>query len=99
MSQSASPAASGADGARPRTPRRAGGAAQSSGDRQRRGLFGRIVLFIRQVVAELRLVQRPTRSELITYTIVVLVFVVAVMAYVSLLDLGFGQLVLWVFGG
>ena len=42
---------------------------------------------------------RPTRTELITYTSVVLVFVTAVMAFVSVLDFGFGHLVLLVFGG
>ena len=57
------------------------------------------MLFLRQVIAELRKVVRPTRSELITYTSVVLVFVIAVMVYVSLLDFGFGKLVLWAFGG
>ena len=56
-------------------------------------------LFLRQVVAELRKVVRPTRNQLITYTTVVLVFVLAVMAYVSVLDFGFGKLVLWAFGG
>ncbi len=56
-------------------------------------------LFLRQVISELRKVVRPTRSELITYTTVVLVFVVAVMIYVSVLDFGFGKLVLWAFGG
>jgi len=60
---------------------------------------GRLRLFLRQVVAELKKVVRPTRSELITYTTVVLVFVVAVMIYVSILDIGFGKLVLWAFGG
>lgn len=56
-------------------------------------------LFLRQVVAELKKVVRPTRNELITYTTVVLVFVLAVMTYVSLLDTGLGRLVLWVFSG
>jgi preprotein translocase subunit SecE len=56
-------------------------------------------LFFRQVIAELRKVVRPTRSELITYTTVVLVFVLAVMTYVSFLDFGLGRLVLWAFGG
>ena len=64
----------------------------------RRGGRG-VGLFLRQVVAELRKVVRPTRNELITYTTVVLVFVLAVMAFVSVLDFGFGKLVLWVFGG
>lgn len=61
-------------------------------------LFARIALFVRQVVAELRKVVTPTRSELITYTTVVLVFVAVVMAFVTVLDLGIGQAVLWVFG-
>ena len=60
---------------------------------------GGFVLFLRQVVAELRKVVRPTRDELVAYTSVVLVFVVAVMLYVSILDFGFGRLVLWAFGG
>ncbi len=54
--------------------------------------------FYRQVVAELRKVVWPTQQQLITYFIVVLVFVVVVMAFVSLLDLGFGKLVFAVFG-
>ena len=58
----------------------------------------RIALCVRQGVAELRKVVTPTRSELITYTTVVLVFVVVVMAFVTVLDLGIGQAVRWVFG-
>jgi preprotein translocase subunit SecE len=69
-------------------------------NRERRdGLVPRIRRFLRQVVAELKKVVRPTRNELITYTTVVLFFVVVVMAYVSGLDYLFGKLVLWVFGG
>jgi preprotein translocase subunit SecE len=60
---------------------------------------GGVNLFLRQVVAELKKVVRPTRTELITYTSVVLIFVLAVMTYVALLDFGFGKLVLWAFGG
>jgi preprotein translocase subunit SecE len=60
---------------------------------------GGLRLFLRQVVAELKKVVRPTRTELITYSTVVLVFVLAVMTFVSLLDIGFGKLVLWAFGG
>ena len=66
---------------------------------RRQGLLARLSLFLRQVVAELKKVVRPTRNELITYTSVVLVFVVVVMLYVSVLDLAFGQLVLWALGG
>lgn len=61
--------------------------------------FGRVRLFNRQVVAELKKVVRPTRHELLTYTWVVLIFVLAVMAFVSALDYGFGKLVIWVFSG
>ena len=54
--------------------------------------------FYRQVVAELRKVVWPTQEQLITYFIVVLVFVAVVMTIVSLLDLGFGKLIFAVFG-
>ena len=50
-------------------------------------------------IAELKKVVRPTRSELMTYTSVVLVFVLVVMAFVTLVDLGIGKVVFWVFGG
>ena len=53
--------------------------------------------FYRQVVAELRKVVWPTRQMLITYFWVVLVFVIVVMTFVSLLDLGFGKLVFAIF--
>ncbi|MFT4287007.1 preprotein translocase subunit SecE [Nocardioides sp.] len=55
--------------------------------------------FYRQVVAELRKVVWPTREQLSTYFIVVLVFVLILMAITSLLDLGWGQLFFAIFGG
>lgn len=55
------------------------------------------VTFYRQVVAELRKVVWPTQQQLVTYLIVVLVFVLVLIAYVSLLDLGLGKLVFWIF--
>jgi preprotein translocase subunit SecE len=57
------------------------------------------VLFYRQVVAELRKVVWPTQQQLTTYFIVVLVFVLIMMAIVSLLDLGLGKLFFEIFGG
>lgn len=75
---------------------RSGGTPSS---RARRGPFARLALFFRQVVAELRKVVRPTRHELVTYTIVCLAFVVVMMAYIASLDVGLGKLVLFVFGG
>ena len=79
-------------GGTPSTTRRNSGAAGP-------GRFARLGLFLRQVVAELKKVVRPTRTELITYTSVVLVFVLVVMLFVSGLDFAFGKLVLWAFGG
>ncbi len=55
------------------------------------------VTFYRQVVAELRKVVWPTQQQLITYFVVVMVFVIVVMTFVSLLDLGFGKLAFAVF--
>ena len=56
-------------------------------------------MFYRQVVAELRKVVWPTQEQLVTYFIVVMVFVLFMMALVSVLDLGFGKLVFEVFTG
>jgi preprotein translocase subunit SecE len=63
----------------------------------RRSLFGRISLFFKQVVGELKKVTRPTNRELINYTGVVLGFVTVVITVVFLLDLGFFNLVSWAF--
>lgn len=57
-----------------------------------------VLLFLRQVVEELRKVVWPTRRDLLSYTGVVLVFVVVMMLFVSALDYGIGKLVLLVFG-
>ena len=65
----------------------------------RLGLFARIARFVRQVIAELKKVVRPTREDLLRYSAVVIVFVAVVMAFVTLVDLGAGSLVGWVFGG
>ncbi len=62
------------------------------------GPIARVGLFYRQVVAELRKVIWPTRQQLITYWTVVLVFVLAIIGIVSVLDLGIGWLMLKVFG-
>ncbi|MFB9237494.1 preprotein translocase subunit SecE [Plantactinospora siamensis] len=67
-------------------------------DTDRVGIFGRLARFFREVVAELRKVIWPTRSELLTYTAVVVVFVAVILAIVTGLDFAFGRGVLWVFG-
>lgn len=66
------------------------------GGERRRG-FAALWLFLRQVVAELKKVVRPSRQELLSYTAVVLVFVVLVMGIVFGLDLLFGWLASAVF--
>lgn len=60
--------------------------------------FGWLALYVRQILDEMRKVVRPTRSELWQYTIVVIVFVVAIMALVAGMDYGFRKLVGLVFG-
>jgi preprotein translocase SecE subunit len=54
--------------------------------------------FFREIVAELRKVIWPSRQELITYTIVVVVFVVIMVSIVAGLDVGFAKIVLLAFG-
>jgi len=61
-------------------------------------IFARLINFIREVVAELRKVIWPTRKELGTYTLVVVVFVIVMLTIVGGLDYGFAKLVLWAFG-
>ncbi len=56
------------------------------------------VRFIRESVSEMRKVLWPSRNELVTYSIVVIVFVVIMVAIVGGLDFGFAKLVLSVFG-
>lgn len=58
-----------------------------------------IPTFYRQVVAELRKVVYPTQEQLITYFIVVMVFVLVMMAIVSGLDIAFGKLAFAIFDG
>ncbi len=57
-----------------------------------------LALFFRQVIAELRKVIWPTRDQLVTYFVVVLVFVLFMIALVSLLDYGFNTVMFKVFG-
>ncbi|WP_016995818.1 preprotein translocase subunit SecE [Kocuria atrinae] len=71
---------------------------QPAGSNQQRGFFGRIWLFIRQVIGELKKVVAPSRRELVNYVLVVLVFVAFMMLLISVLDLGFGQVAIWLFG-
>ena len=85
MSESGTLTADRGDGARPARPSRG-------------NPFARVSVFIRQVLAELRKVIWPTRQELITYTTVVVVFVIIMVSIVSVFDFVFTKGVLAVFG-
>jgi preprotein translocase subunit SecE len=68
------------------------------GGERKKNFFGRVSQFLREVVIELRKVVTPTRKELITYTSVVLVFVIIMMAIISSLDIVIGILIGFIFG-
>jgi preprotein translocase subunit SecE len=53
--------------------------------------------FIREVRAELRKVAWPSRSEVINYSIIVLVTVVVLTAFVAALDFVFGEAIFQLF--
>jgi len=81
----------GAEGAARKPARTKGGTKPS--------VYARFVLFVRQIIAELKKVVTPTRQELVSYTIVVLVFVGVIMAFITGIDFGLGKLMLWLFAG
>jgi preprotein translocase subunit SecE len=89
--------AKGVTGAAPRKPVKADRAVKIGDENP--GIGGRIARFIREVVAELRKVNWPSRKELLTYASVVIVFVVIMMSIVGLLDYGFAWVVGHVFAG
>ncbi|ALO10373.1 SecE domain containing protein [Streptomyces venezuelae] len=71
---------------------------RKGGKRGKKGPLGRLALFYRQIVAELRKVVWPTRSQLTSYTTVVIIFVVIMIGLVTVIDYGFQEAVKYVFG-
>ncbi|OBI06603.1 preprotein translocase subunit SecE [Mycolicibacter heraklionensis] len=63
-----------------------------------RNPFVFVLNFLKQVVGELRKVIWPNRKQMVTYTAVVLAFLVFMVALVAGADYGFARLVLLVFG-
>lgn len=63
------------------------------------GIFARIVLFFKQVIAELKKVVWPSRDELSTYFSVVIVFVVGMIIFTGVVDISFSWIISKVFGG
>ncbi|MFF2844886.1 preprotein translocase subunit SecE [Streptomyces sp. NPDC058001] len=72
--------------------------ARKGGKRGKKGPLGRLALFYRQIVAELRKVVWPTRHQLTTYTTVVIVFVVIMIGLVTVIDYGLSHVAKYVFG-
>ena len=68
------------------------------GKRAKKGPLARMALFYRQIVAELRKVVWPNRNDLMSYTTVVIFFVVVMIGIVTVVDWGFTELVKYVFG-
>ena len=64
---------------------------------KKRNVFARIARFFREVVDELRKVVWPTMNELWTYFTVVVVFIIAIMAFTGVLDFAFNRAVMWLF--
>jgi preprotein translocase subunit SecE len=83
---------------RPLPAPQAGGRGARSGDGKRPSIFNRIRTYVREVVSELRKVIYPSRNQLLTYTIVVIVFVAFIVTVVSGIDYGLSKAVIGVFG-
>ena len=67
------------------------------GDGPREGCLRRWARFIREVRLELKKVSWPRRSEVVTYTLVVITTVLIVTAIVFVLDFAFANTILEVF--
>lgn len=64
---------------------------------EKKGIFTRIVEFVRQVISELSKVHWPTRSELWTFFWVVIVFVAVLMIAIGAFDFLFAWVTKWMF--
>ncbi|MFF3344615.1 preprotein translocase subunit SecE [Streptomyces sp. NPDC002779] len=71
---------------------------RKGGKRAKKGPLKRLALFYRQIVAELRKVVWPSRSQLTTYTTVVIVFVVIMIGLVTVIDYGLDHAAKYIFG-
>ncbi|MEV5438691.1 preprotein translocase subunit SecE [Streptomyces sp. NPDC052682] len=71
---------------------------RKGGKRAKKGPLKRLALFYRQIIAELRKVVWPTRSQLTSYTTVVIFFVAIMIALVTVIDYGLSHAAKYVFG-
>lgn len=76
-----------------------GRATRSRGQELKRvNIAQRIMRYMREVASELRKVIWPTRNEMVTYSIVVIIFLIFMIAVTWGADFGFARLILWIFG-
>ncbi|MFG3658084.1 preprotein translocase subunit SecE [Streptomyces sp. NPDC047706] len=71
---------------------------RKGGKRAKKGPLKRLALFYRQIVAELRKVVWPTRTQLTRYTTVVIIFVVVMIGLITVIDYGLDHAAKYVFG-
>jgi preprotein translocase subunit SecE len=60
-------------------------------------IFNKLILFVKEIIDELKKVVYPTKKEVRTYSIVVIVFLVIVTAFISLIDITGGKLIMLIF--
>jgi preprotein translocase subunit SecE len=72
--------------------------AKKGADHPSRNPFAFVWNYLKQVVAELRKVIWPNRKQMITYTTVVMLFLVFMVVLISLTDLGLTKVVMMIFG-
>ncbi|MCX6403221.1 MAG: preprotein translocase subunit SecE [Actinobacteria bacterium] len=63
-----------------------------------RNPFTRASIFVQESIAELRRVVWPTQKQVVTYTVIVLVFVTVMSLLVSAIDILVGRGILRIFG-
>ena len=64
----------------------------------RRNPIAYLINYLREVIGELRKVIWPNRKQMVTYTMVVLVFLAFMVTLIGLVDLGVAKVVMTVFG-
>jgi preprotein translocase subunit SecE len=71
---------------------------KAANDGPTRNPFVFVWTYLKQVVAEMRKVIWPNRKQMVSYTAVVLAFLVFMVALIGAVDLGLAKLVLLIFG-
>ena len=83
---------------RSKTPVRARRRRKKAAKGPRRNPIAYLINYLREVIGELRKVIWPNRKQMVTYTMVVLVFLAFMVTLIGLVDLGVAKVVMTVFG-